>query len=77
MLINCLLTKSKTKHQENLAVMVKIKKNKKTKTPALKTKDIGIFNHYNIVKGKIKVYCCKTKGGKQNIYKEELKEGEK
>lgn len=55
MLINCLLsslTQSKTKHEENLAVVVKLKKKtKQKKTPALKTTDIGkILNHYNIVK---------------------------
>lgn len=54
MLINCLLsslTQSKTKHEENLAVVVKLKKKQKKKTPALKTTDIGkILNHYNIVK---------------------------
>lgn len=52
-LIDCfpsVLTQSKTKHQENLAVIVKFK-NKNT----LKTIDIGkILNHYNIVRGEKK-----------------------
>lgn len=72
MLIDCFLsslTKSKTKHQENLAVMVKLGKKK---TPALEKTDIGkILNHYNIVKEK-NVYCCKINKEKTKYIRKEI-----